>query len=285
MKHVLQAETGPGRRMLLVLAHPDDETLGFGGTIARYAADGVEVHIITATSGQKGWFGDPGRNPGEAALGRIRREELRRAGAILGARGVYLLGHTDGELDQVDPDCIVTEIATYIRDFRPQVVLTFGQDGMYGHPDHIAICQFTTAAVVAAANPRYALLEGSEPHQVSKLYYRAARAEYLAAYEEAFGELVMQIDGEERRSPGWANWLITTTVDSRARWRQVWAAVKQHRSQLPLYARLQALPEDRHRYLWGTQEYYRALSVVNGGRTKETDLFAGLQQWALTAAA
>ncbi len=273
------------RRMLFVLAHPDDETLGFGGTIARYAAEGVEVHLITATSGQKGWFGDPERNPGEAALGRIRREELRRAAAILGVRRVYLLGHTDGDLDQVDPDCIVTEIAAYIREFQPDVVLTFGHDGLYGHPDHIAICQFTTAAVVAAANPGYALLQGSEPHQVSKLYYRAARAQYMAAYEEAFGELVMHIDDEERRSPGWANWVITTTVNAGTRWRQVWTAVKQHRSQLPLYARLQALPDERHRYLWGTQEYYRAMSVVNGGRTKETDLFAGLQQWALTAAA
>lgn len=273
------------RRMLLVLTHPDDETLGFGGTIARYATEGVEVHLITATSGQKGWTGDPRQDPGEAALGRIRRDELRRAAAILGVRCVYMLGHTDGELDQVDPECIVTEVAAYIRQFRPDVVLTFGHDGLYGHPDHIAICQFTTAAVVAAANPGNALLRGSEPHQVAKLYYRAARAEFMAAYQEAFGELVMHIDDEERRSPGWADWVITTTVNAGTRWRQVWAAVKQHRSQLPLSSRLQELPGERHRYLWGTQEYYRAMSLVNGGRAKETDLFAGLPRWPLTAAA
>jgi LmbE family N-acetylglucosaminyl deacetylase len=165
------------------------------------------------------------------------------------------------------------------------VVLTFGQDGLYGHPDHMAICQFTTAAIVAAANPDSVLLKGSPPHQVSKLYYRAARAEYMAAYEEAFGELVMHIDGEERRSPGWQNWVITTTVNAASRWRQVWIAVRQHRSQLPFYERLQSLPDERHRYLWGTQEFYRAMSVVNGGREKETDVFAGLTQWALTAAA
>lgn len=273
------------RRMLLVLAHPDDETLGFGGTIARYAAEGVEVHLVTATSGQKGWVGAADRNPGEAALGRIRREELRSAAAILGVRRVYFLGHTDGELDEVEPDCIVTEIAAYIREFRPDVVLTFGQDGLYGHPDHIAICQFTTAAVVAAANPGYALLEGFEPHQASKLYYRAARAEYMAAYEEAFGELVMHVDDEQRRSPGWQNWVITTTVNAGPRWRQVWAAVKQHQTQLPFYERLQSLPDDRHQYLWGTQEFYRVMSVVNGGRAKEKDLFAGVPAWALTAAA
>lgn len=273
------------RRMLLVLAHPDDETLGFGGTIARYAAEGVEVHLVTATSGQKGWVGDPERNPGEAALGRIRREELRRAAAILGVRNVYLLGHADGELDEVDPEAIVTEIAAYIREFRPDVVLTFGHDGLYGHPDHIAICQFTTAAVVAAANPGSRFLHGFEPHQVSKLYYRAARPGYMSAYEEAFGELVMHIDGEERRSPGWQDWVITTTVNAGARWRQVWIAVRQHRSQLPFYERLQSLSDERHRYLWGTQEFYRAMSVVNGGREKETDLFAGVPAWALTAAA
>ena len=284
---LLTTPTSPAgtRRMLLVLAHPDDETLGFGGTIARYAAEGVEVHLVTATSGQKGWVGDPERNPGEAALGRIRREELRRAAAILGVRNVYLLGHADGELDEVDPEAIVTEIAAYIREFRPDVVLTFGHDGLYGHPDHIAICQFTTAAVVAAANPGSRFLHGFEPHQVSKLYYRAARPAYMSAYEEAFGELVMHIDGEERRSPGWQDWVITTTVNAGARWRQVWIAVRQHRSQLPFYERLQSLSGERHRYLWGTQEFYRAMSVVNGGREKETDLFAGVPAWALTAAA
>ncbi len=105
---LLSTPTWPAgtRRMLLVLAHPDDETLGFGGTIARYAAEGVEVHLVTATSGQKGWIGDPYRHPGEAALGRVRREELRRAAAILGVRHVYFLGHTDGELDEVDPEAI-----------------------------------------------------------------------------------------------------------------------------------------------------------------------------------
>ena len=117
---------------------------------------------------------------------------------------------------------------------------------------------------------------------MSKLYYRAAESEWIGAYEEAFGELVMEIDGQERRSPGWANWTITTRVDASKHWEQVWEAVQCHRSQLPLYEGLRRLPPERHALLWGTQEFYRAFSAVNGGRTLETDLFAGLATPAVT---
>ena len=113
-------------------------------------------------------------------------------------------------------------------------------------------------------------------HRVSKLYYRAAETDWIASYEAAFGELVMNIDGQERRSPGWADWLITTRVDAKAHWEQVWEAVQCHRSQLPFYEGLKRLPPERHAELWGTQEYYRVFSTVNSGRALETDLFAGV---------
>jgi LmbE family N-acetylglucosaminyl deacetylase len=272
----------PQLRLLTIFAHPDDETLGTGGTLARYGAEGIETHVLTATRGEKGWFDEPSAYPGPERLGQIRETELHEAVGELGVRSVRLLDYIDGELDQAEPARVIGEIAAHIRRVRPHVVITFGPDGIYGHPDHIAISQFATAAVLASADPRCdagaAGADGApRPHTVAKLYYRVGTKGYLDAYEAAFGELVMDIDGEERRSQGWAPWQITTRIDTAAYWEQTWRAVEGHRSQLPGYQLLKDLPEEHHRNLWGVQEYYRALSLVGGGREIEDDLFAGLR--------
>jgi LmbE family N-acetylglucosaminyl deacetylase len=155
-------------------------------------------------------------------------------------------------------------------------VVTFDPYGAYGHPDHIAISQFTTAAVVAAAG-RNGLETGGRPHQVPKLYYMAYTPAALSAYQSAFGELVVEIDGEERRATGWAPWAVTTRIDTEVYWDQVWEAISCHRTQLPGYEALRQLPESQHRDLWSVHDYYRAYSLVNGGRGTERDLFSGLR--------
>ena len=101
--------------------------------------------------------------------------------------------------------------------------------------------------------------------------------ENAIAYQEAFGELVMTIDGVERHAVGWESWAITTRIDTAAYWEQVWQAVSCHCSQLPGYQALKDLPDEHHQNLWGSQSYYRAFSLVNGGRKLETDLFEGLR--------
>lgn len=264
-------------KLMLVLAHPDDETLGNGGTIARYADEGIESHLVTATGGEEGWFGDPDDNPGPDELARIREEELRGAAGVLGLAGVDLLGYRDGQLAGAPAPEVIGKIVSHIRRVRPQVVITFDQVGLYGHPDHIAITQFTTAAVVSAASASYSDPEGREPHQVSKLYYMAWTEEQIGLYEEPFGEFLMHVDGSERRSVPWPEWGITTRIDSADSWRRVWEAVTCHRSQLPGYQKLLDLPEEKHRRLWGTNLYYRAFSTVDCGDSLEDDLFAGLR--------
>ena len=266
-----------GLRLMGMFAHPDDESLGTGGTLARYAAEGVETSLVTATHGERGWFGDEADYPGPEALGATRAQELDGAARALGVREVVLLDYIDGELDEAEQSQVVQRLVREIRRVRPQVVVTFGQDGVYGHPDHIAMCQFATAAVQASADPTYAPQAGEQPHRVSKLYYRAPTRAYLAAYEAAFGELVMDIDGQERRSQGWEDWVITTRIDTSDHWEQVWEAVRCHRSQLPGYQSLLDLPPQHHQGLWGEQDYYRVFSLVNGGRATETDLFEGLR--------
>jgi LmbE family N-acetylglucosaminyl deacetylase len=264
---------------MAVLAHPDDESLGVGGILAKYSSEGVAVRIVTATRGERGRHATAAEHPGPEAMGRIREAELRAAAAVLGAEQVDLLGYVDQDLDRADPAEAIGRIAAHLRRSRPHVVVTFPPDGAYGHPDHVAISQFTTAAMVAAADPTWPV-ESSQPrapHSVAKLYYMAWGAGAWEAYQAAFKQLVSRVDGVERRATPWPDWAITTRVDTRAQWETVWRAVRCHQTQIANYARLGELPPAHHEALWGTQQFYRAYSLVNGGRTPETDLFAGLR--------
>jgi LmbE family N-acetylglucosaminyl deacetylase len=262
-------------RLMAVVAHPDDESLGMGGVLARYAEEGVATYVLTATRGQRGRFFDNANRPDDDAVGRVREQELRCAVRELGVRELTLLDYRDGDLDRADPREAAAAIAAHLRRVRPQVVLTFDQFGAYGHPDHIAICQFATAAVVAAADP--AVAGGAAPHHVAKLYYMVHDQAKWDAYQAAFKTLVSRVDGVERGAAAWPDWSVTTRIDTRAQWPTVWRAVQCHRTQNAIYAKLATLTEADHQALWGSQAYYRVMSSVNGGRQLETDLFAGLR--------
>ncbi len=241
-------------RLLAVLAHPDDESLGVGGTLARYAAEGVAVHVVTATLGDRGRYRgerDGPSHPGPEALARIREGELRAAIDVLGVRSLAVLGYGDGRLDEADPVEAIGRIAGEIRRVRPQVVITFGPEGAYGHPDHIAICQFATAATVVAAHAAAAV--PGEPHAVSKLYYMAMTAGAWEAYQSVFKRLVSNVDGVEREATPTPEWQITTRIDTRAHWRTVWRAVQCHDSQIAAYEKLADLPPEGHEALWGSE--------------------------------
>ena len=129
-------------KLMCILAHPDDESLGTGGILARYAAEGVHTSVITATRGQRGWQGDEDYYPGPAALGQTREAELRAAADVLGVQELILLDYMDGDLDQVEWQTAVAQIAHHIRRIQPQVVVTFDPYGAYGHPDHIALARW-----------------------------------------------------------------------------------------------------------------------------------------------
>jgi LmbE family N-acetylglucosaminyl deacetylase len=264
-------------KLMCVLAHPDDESLGTGGILAKYGAEGVETYLITATRGERGWMGDEKDDPGLEALGQIRTIELQAATRVLGVRELIFLDYLDGDLDRAEAAAAISKIVRQVRRLRPQVVVTFDPFGAYGHPDHIAISQFTQAALVAAADPDYDPSDGDAPHRVSKLYYMADRKELMDAYQSLFGDITMDIDGVVRRAMPWEDWAITTRIDTAAYWRQVWQAVACHRSQLPDLDRMHDLPEEIHLKFWGCQTYYRAYSLVNGGRQVEEDLFEGLR--------
>lgn len=269
-------------RLMAILAHPDDECLGVGGTLAHYSAEGVESYLVTATRGQSGRYrgirrGEPG-HPGREALGRLRERELRAAAEVLGVRELVLLDYVDGELDQAEPREALSLVVRHVRRLRPHVVLTFAPDGAYGHPDHIAISQLASAASVAAADPSFDVAGGSAaPHAVSKLYYLTWPTAAWDAYQAAFRKLVSVVDGVERQAVPWPDWEITTVIDTQAQWDTVWRAIECHESQMSGYENLRHLSARHHEQLWSRQWFYRAFSTVNGGRTRESDLFDGLR--------
>jgi LmbE family N-acetylglucosaminyl deacetylase len=269
-------------KLMAVLAHPDDESLGFGGTLARYSAEEVETCLVTATRGERGRFFSPARKAEPAEVGRVREAELRAAAAVLGIREVSILDYPDGAVDQIDAAIAIAAIVQHIRRVRPHVVVTFGPDGAYGHPDHIAISQFTAAAVVCAADAGYDARDGSaadrySAHRVAKLYNLAWRNAKWEAYQAAFRKLTSMVDGIARQANPWPDWAVTTEIDTSAHWPAVWKAVCCHQTQMSMYEQLEQLSEGQQRALWGSQEFYRVYSTANGGRKLENDLFEGLR--------
>jgi LmbE family N-acetylglucosaminyl deacetylase len=263
-------------KLLAILAHPDDESMGVGGTLAKYASEGVETHLVCATRGEAGWFGQPDEFPGPFALGQIRERELYAAADVLGIRSIRFLDECDGALDRAQPARVVSRIVRQIREVRPDVVVTFGPDGAYGHPDHIAISQLALAAVVSAADSAYRPDLGAA-HRVSKLYYLADTDQFFEIYASCIGPMSMTVDGVQRLGVGWEDWMVTTRIDADAYWETAWRAFLCHVTQWGGYRPLEPLLAEHHATIMGVRTFYRAFSLVNGGRALETDLFEGLR--------
>ncbi len=169
------------RVLLAVFAHPDDESFGVGGTIARYAAEGAEVWLVCATDGDAGTV-DAAMLEGYAGASQLRAAELCCAAQALGLKGIDWLGYRDsgmaGSPDNQNPDSLVQapmdklvgEIVASIRRHRPQVIICDNEFGGYGHPDHIKLHQATVLAFEAAADPaRYP--EAGPAHRAERLYF------------------------------------------------------------------------------------------------------------------
>jgi LmbE family N-acetylglucosaminyl deacetylase len=265
-------------KLMFIAAHPDDEALGMGFTLAKYAAEGVEVTLVCATRGERGWTGPENENPGMQAIGQIREAELRASVRTLGIKNLFLLDYIDGELDQADPQEAAAKIAIFLRRLRPQVAVTFDPFGSYGHPDHIAISQFTQAAVVLAAQP--GKLDGNlPPYSLPKLYYMIDSLALVKMYGELMGEtLSMDVNGERRLHTGWPAWAASARIDATAYWETGLQAMACHQSQVAdFWDRLTEIPRLYGKEVWAVQPYYRAFSLVNGGPAVEDDLFAGLR--------
>lgn len=167
--------------MLVVLAHPDDESFGMGGTLAKYAAQGIDVHLLCATKGEVGDV-SPEKMAGYDSIADLREAELRCAAGILGLKEVHFLGYRDsgmeGSSENLHSQSLVSQpinavskkIVRYIRQLRPSIVLTFDPIGGYRHPDHIAIHNATVNAFLESGDYNVST-DGLDPFQPDKLYF------------------------------------------------------------------------------------------------------------------
>ena len=214
-------------RLLAIFAHPDDESFRPGGTLALLAQKGVRVQVLTATRGQAGSRGDPPLcSPAE--LPALREAELRCACAALGLQPPILLDYQDGQLAEADPETLITETLAFVRKLRPQILLSFGADGLSGHPDHIAI---GLAAVEAFRRAE----------DVSALYTLAVPR----SLAETLGMKQIRAVPDEA---------ITLTVDVSSVWESKMSAIRCHRTQLGESPILTA-PEAKQRLFLGMEHF------------------------------
>jgi N-acetyl-1-D-myo-inositol-2-amino-2-deoxy-alpha-D-glucopyranoside deacetylase len=273
--------TGDGSRcLLLVHAHPDDECLSTGGTIARYAHEGARVVLVTCTNGEVGEIADVPdlgtQDEIRARLGQIRVSELEEACRCLGPLDLRLLGYHDSGMDGTpendapeafvnqDIDEAVERVAAIIDETRPDAIVTYNEIGLYGHPDHIRAHQVALQARDTAA------------HHAPKLYYCAVPKSVLLGGRELAKQLGRSPDDffsvEEIERIGTDDDQITTAIDASAYVGNKFRALEAHRTQLGTTALYLSIPESMRAPALGT-EYY----VLTGANdTRETDLFEGL---------
>ena len=160
-------------RLLGLFAHPDDEVFCAGGTFAKYIAAGAEAMVVSFTRGEAGQIRDAAIAT-RRTLGARREQELHAATAQLGVQHVRCLDYGDGKLSGMPQEPLIARATEIIREFRPDVVVTFDDTGAYGHPDHIAISRATTIACRrsgdAGAFPEQ-LAGGLQPHTPARLYH------------------------------------------------------------------------------------------------------------------
>lgn len=281
------------KRLLAVLAHPDDESFGPGGTFARYAAEGVDVHIAIATDGAAGSVVDEYKESREQ-LAAVRAEELETAVDILGAT-LHKLGYRDsGYLNDpandhpeafinADQDEAVGRVVRLIRQIRPQVIITHDEMGGYYHPDHIMCCKVTTPAFFAAGDAGQYPEIGPAPYQPQRLYYSVFSnrwvkwAIFMMKLRRQDPTKVGRNQDIDLTKLGVDPQAITTVIDYRPYWDVRMAASAAHASQGGGRGGPRRLPTWLMRRFFAKDTYMRAHPPLPNGR-REDDLFAGIKQ-------
>jgi LmbE family N-acetylglucosaminyl deacetylase len=267
------------KTLMAVFAHPDDEAFGTGGSLTRYAAKGCKVYLVTATRGESGTIAEPGLVT-SANLPAVRERELSCACEVYGINPPIFLDYVDGQLPLVNQGQAVGKIVRLIRDLTPDVVLTFGPDGIYGHYDHIAVHRWTSIAVDLAAEPDCfpeQLAGTCKPHQVSKLYYRALSRDRVAAMAEGDKPAAVEMDGVPFYFYGWPEDQITTAIDVSEFATAKLNGIRCHASQIGQQSPYNETPDEVMREPWFSVEHFvLAKSRAGYPQETETDLLEGL---------
>jgi LmbE family N-acetylglucosaminyl deacetylase len=266
------------RTLLVVHAHPDDESVGTGGILARYSAEGVRTIVVTCTTGDLGEVSNAALL-GDGGVGALRLQELEAAARVLGVARVMSLGYRDSGMagwpHNHYPGALfaapIAEAAGRLRrvldEERPDVVVTHDETGGYGHPDHVRTHEVVRVALAAIASPR--LYYERFPIAWSRAFVAALRAEGIEAPASAPSGADA---GPDVHDIGVPDDVVTTTVDVSAYVKQKRAALACHRSQMPPSHFLMRMSEQLAARFWSHEFFSRATP----GDAFETDLFAGL---------
>ena len=273
------------KRLLGVFAHPDDEGT-MSGALLQYSTLGVETGLVCATRGEVGEIADPALATPEN-LGQVREGEMRAAAEVLGVHNLWFLDYHDsgmagtpenanpGAFAQVRAAEAVGKLVAIIRQFRPQVLVTFDETGGYGHPDHIAIYRHTTSAFHAAADGvQYPEL--GPPHSVAKLYYTGFPRSALQAMGEWMQSQQYEgsFSGLDPEKLGLPDELVSVWLNLE-QWQETkdrsWAM---HRTQMDPNNFMAQLPPEVLRKWRGRECYQLAASRVGPDVPGENDLFA-----------
>jgi LmbE family N-acetylglucosaminyl deacetylase len=266
--------------LMAVHAHPDDEAIGTGGILARYSDEGVRTVLVTCTNGELG-DGPGGVKPedpahDESVVVPLRLQELKDSCQVLGVDHLELLGYHDSGMEgwpqNESPDAFwqtpVAEaghrLAELMVAYQPQVVVTYDENGFYGHPDHIQANRITHAALAECHIPR-------------KLYYTAVARSMLRGFGEILAEAGIDspIEVEENPDFGTPDELITTTIDCSAVAGRKFASLAAHASQSDNIFFLK-MGEELFSTVMGNESFVRAFDTT-GAPVPEDDLFAGLR--------
>lgn len=277
------------RSLLAVEAHPDDESIGVGGTLARYAAEGVRTTLVTATRGERGEILDKTLDPKEARprLGSIREAELREASRILKVSELAFLGYEDSDMYgrrwnrsprafwRADMHEAVGRLIAIVRRVKPQVMIADNEIGSYGHPDHINAHRVAVGAFFMASDAK--LYPGGEPWQPLKLYYRSISVSAARQLDEAMRQAGLESFSEDGESWNMAtpDERVTTRIDVQPYLDQKIAAMRAHRTQVPEDSWFMQVYQKVGPRAWNLEEFERVRSLVPAA-LPEDDLFAGI---------
>ena len=265
--------------LMAVFAHPDDEAFGVGGTLAKYAAEGCDVYLVTATRGEAGEIQQPGLAT-TANLPQVREQELRCACEVYGIHPPRFLDYVDGQLAILHQGQAVGKVVRLIRELRPQVLITFGPDGIYGHYDHIAAHRWATIAFDLAADASCFpdQIHGScAPHQVNKLYYQVLPEEVATAMSQDGKPASVMMDGVPFPMVGYRQEQITTVIDISGYLEVKLRGLQCHATQIDLSNLPEELDPMVQDPMFGQETFVLARSTVGWPDEVETDLFRGLR--------
>ncbi len=273
--------------LMAVHAHPDDESIGTGGTLAKYASMGVKTVVVYCTRGEEGDINNPEfvfPDP-DMSVEEIRMMELKNALAVLGVQSSYFLGYRDsgmaGSFKNNNPLAFAKadiEEATFrlvdiIREVKPDVVVTYNEKGVYGHPDHIMANRVTVKAFYAAGDPECKGEKKLAPWQAKKLYYTALSLDRMRKIRQLAEERKEAL-GLNPEFLGTPDDEITTTIDIEEFLPKKFEALLCHHSQMGPKSFFRWMPQEQMNEFFKF-EHYVCISGCNM-KYKEKDLFEGL---------